>query len=245
MKMITTKRLETMKDDESAKAFSSLIEARKLMNSIGSVQPGMSLKESARVTPKTKKLLDDLQHHLDTTPDGQALVFSHLINGGIDTLEAGLKDRHIPYGTFTGMGNKGVTEESRQQDARDFNNRKKRVMLVSSAGGEGLSMNDTTWEGVLDPHYNPEKMKQMEARGVRSGGLKHRPQSERKVDIERYMATMPKTFGIFKSPYKTPDEFIYEIANNKERQNKLLFDLLKDGRKKQDAKNRRVQRNNL
>lgn len=235
-KMILNKRIETMKDEEAAKAFSSLIESRKLMNSVGSIKPGMSLRESAEETPKTRKLLDDMVEHLNETPDGQALLFSHLINGGTDTLEAGLKNRHVAYGKFLGKGNKGITEEGRQQDVEDFNNRKKRVMLVSSAGGEGISMNDTTWEGVLDPHYNPEKMNQMEARGIRSGGLAHRPQRDREVEVNRYLATMPKTFGIFPSRYKTPDEFIYEVAQNKDKQNQLLFNLLREEQKRKDSK---------
>jgi SNF2 family DNA or RNA helicase len=240
-RMITNKRIETMRDEEAAKAFSALIESRKLMNSIGSVKPGVSLKESAEETPKTKALLDSMQKHLEETPDGQAILLTHLINGGSDVLEAGLKSRHIPYGTFLGKGNKGVTEESRQQDVRDFNNRKKRVMLISSAGGEGVSLNDTTWEGVLDPHYNPERMNQMEARGIRSGGLSHRPEDQREVEVNRYIATMPKVLGVFPSSYKTPDEFIYEIAQNKNRQNQLLFNLLKESQRRQQEK-ARVQR---
>lgn len=231
-KLITTKRLETLKDEEAAKAFSQLIEARKLMNSVGSVVPKISLEESSRRTPKTNKLLNDLETHLKTTPDGQAILLSHLVNGGTDVLEAGLKDRHIPYSKFVGKGNKGVSEESRQKDVEDYNKRKKRVMIVSSAGGEGLSLNDTTWEGVLDPHYNPEKMKQMEARGIRSGGLSHRAEKDRRVQVNRYLATMPKTLGIIPSQYRTPDEMIYEIAENKDHQNKLLFDLLKENNKK-------------
>lgn len=232
-RLVTKKRFETLRDDEAAMAFNKMIEARKLMNSVGSVVPGVSLKESANITPKTNALLNGVQNHLAETPDGQAIILSHLINGGMDVVEAGLKERHIPYGKFLGKGNKDVTEESRQQDVIDYNSGKKRVMLVSSAGGEGLSLNNTTFEGVLDPHYNPEKMNQMEARGVRSGGLAHRPEDERIVQINRYLATMPKTFGLFKSPYATPDEMIYEIAQNKARQNQMLYDKLKQAQRQQ------------
>jgi len=228
MKLIKQKRLETLKDDEIAGAFSKLIEERKLMNSVGSVKPGISMSESWQRTPKTKQLLDDLDSYLKKTPDGQALLMSQLINGGTDVLEQGLKDKHIDYGTFTGKGNKGVTEESRQQSVKDFNDRKKRVMIVSPAGGEGLSLNDTTYEAVLDPHYNPEKMNQMEARGIRSGGLKGR--ADRSVEVTRYLATMPKTLGIFPSRLKTPDEVIYNIQENKDKQNQKLYDLMKDYR---------------
>lgn len=233
-RMILNKRLETMKDEEAAKAFSSLIESRKLMNSVGAVRGGISLSESIERSPKTERLLNDLVAHLESTPDGQAILFSHLINGGHDVLEQGLKDRGIKYGKFLGKGNKDITEKSRQQDVIDYNNRDRRVMLISSAGGEGVSLNDTTWEGVLDPHYNPERMNQMEARGVRSGGLSHRPEEDREVQIRRYIATMPKTFGLFPSRYKTPDEFIYEIAQNKDRQNQFLYNLLKENQKRNE-----------
>lgn len=230
-KLIHQKKLETLKDDEVSKAFNKMIESRKLMNSVGSVVPGMDLATSAKKTPKTRKLLDDMEKHLGKTPDGQAIILSNMINGGIDVLEAGLKDRGIDYGKFIGKGNDGVTEESRQQDVEDYKARKKKVMLISGAGAEGISLGDTTWEGALDGHYNPERMNQMEARGVRAFGLSHRPEKERRVDVNRYMATMPKTMGIFKSNYKTPDEMIYDIAEGKAKQNKLLFDLLKENNK--------------
>ena len=143
-------------------------------------------------------------------------------------MEAGLKNRGIEYGKFIGKGNEGVTEETRTNDVNDYNSGKKRVMIVSPAGAEGVSLNNTTWEGVLDPHYNPEVMNQMEARGVRSGGLKG--YADRNVDINRYLATMPKRFGIFKDNRKTPDEVIYEISRKKALQNQVLYDMLKKAR---------------
>jgi SNF2 family DNA or RNA helicase len=225
MKLIKEKRLETLKDDEVATAFNKLIEERKLMNSVGSVVPGISLSESAKITPKTRAVLDNVDQYLKTTPDGEVLIMSHLINGGTNVVEQGLQDRGIEYGTFLGKGNKGVTEASRQQAVRDYNDHKKRVMIISDAGGEGLSLNDTTYEAVLDPHFNPERMKQMEARGIRSGGLKGR--DDRTVYVDRYLATMPKTLGIFPSKLKTPDEFIYNIQENKDGQNQKLYQLLR------------------
>lgn len=233
-KMVMKKRMEDFEDmtpEQADKTFNAMIEQRKLMNSIGSVKPGMSLSESARVTPKTKRLLDDMQKHLDTTVDGQAVLFSNLVRGGTDVLERGLKDRGYEPGMFIGKNPKtGITEESRQQDVRDYKMGKKRVMIVSPAGAEGVSLGNTTWEGVLDPHYNPERMNQMEARGVRAGGLKGR--DDRTVQINRYLATMPKRFGIFKSRYQTPDEKIYQIAQNKNVQNQAFYDFLRAHRAK-------------
>lgn len=223
-KMIKMKRLETIKNDEAAAAFNKLTEARKLMNDVSSFKPGMTLEESAKMTPKTKRLLDDLEKHLMSTPDGQAIVLTNLIRGGADVANAGLKSRQIDAGRFLGKGTDDVTEESRQSDVEAFKKRRKRAIIVSPAGGEGVSLGNTTWEGVLDPHFNPERMNQMEARGIRSGGLAGRP--DRSVTVNRYISTMPKTLGIFKSNLKTPDEFVYEIAQNKDQQNRKLYDLM-------------------
>jgi carbonic anhydrase len=43
---------------------------------------------------------------------------------------------------------------------------------------------------------------------------------------------MPKFLGLFHSSLKTPDEFIYGIAQNKDEQNQRLFKLMKDVQKK-------------
>lgn len=169
-----------------------------------------------------------MEKHLKTTKDGQAILLTNLVNGGTDVLEAGLKQRKIDYGKFIGKGNPGVDEGTRQKDVVDYTKNKKRVMIINGAGAEGISLGNTTWEGMLDPHYNPERMNQMEARGIRAHGLSHRAPKDRVVKVNRYMATMPKTLGIFrKAPYKTPDEVIYEIANNKDKQNQMLYRMLK------------------
>ena len=246
-KLVTNKRLETMTPEEITQGYNTLVETRKLMNSIGHIKPGMNLSDSARETPKTKALIDDAQEHLKSTPDGQAIAFSHLINGGVDVLQRGLKDRGENPGLFIGKGNEvngqKVTEESRQQDVRNYNNRKTRTMIISGAGAEGVSLGNTTWEGVLDPFYNPEKMNQMEARGIRAYGLRHRKPENREVQVNRYIATMPRTFGIFKNPTKTPDEMIYEIAQNKDKQNQVFRNLLNEIQADKEKKKKREERN--
>ena len=231
-KLITQKRMETMSPEEISQGYNTLVETRKLMNSIGHIQPGVTLSDSARETPKTKALIDDAMTHLNNTPDGQAIAFSHLINGGIDVLQKGFQDRGQNPGVFVGKGNeldgKKITEESRQNAVQDYKKRKTRTMLISGAGAEGVSLGNTTWEGVLDPFYNPEKMNQMEARGIRAYGLMHRKPENRQVEVNRYLATMPKKFGIFKDSRMTPDEFIYGIAQSKDKQNQVFRDLLNE-----------------
>ena len=54
---------------------------------------------------------------------------------------------------------------------------------------------------------------------------------DREVLINRYISTMPKTLGIIPNSTKTPDEFIYELAQNKDKNNKLFYDYIKKIRK--------------
>lgn len=245
-KLVNKKRLETMTPDEISQGYNTLVETRKLMNSVGHIKPGMNLSESARETPKTKALIDDAMTHLRDTPDGQAIAFSHLINGGIDVLQKGFQDRGQNPGLFIGKGNeldgKKITEESRQGAVQDFKNRKTRSILISGAGAEGVSLGNTTWEGVLDPFYNPEKMNQMEARGIRAYGLSHRDPKDRQVEVNRYLATMPKKFGVLKNSTMTPDEFIYEIAQNKDKQNQVFRNLLNEVQKDKQKRKQRATR---
>ena len=213
------------------------------------VNKDLTLEESAAKSTKVKRMLDDVEDHLKNTSDGQVVIHSELLQGGLDVVEAGLKQRGLEYGKFIGKGNAGVTEKARQQDVDDYNAGKKKILLISSAGGEGLDLPNTTMVASLDGHYNPEKVNQVEARGVRLGGLSHRPESERKVLVNRYVGVLPlaktevahgiysnispdaifnrATNGgpLFYNPFrriKTVDQAMYEVAAQKAKGNDQL-----------------------
>jgi len=233
-KIMKKRTFGPLSDAQIKKIYRSTIPARKLSNSVGAVVPGIDLTRSAMITPKANKVVSDIKTHLKQDNRNQVVVLGQLINGGTDVIEAGLKANHIPYSKFLGKSNPGSSEKERQQGVRDYNAGKKRVILISGAGGEGISLNNTTMEAVVEPHYNPERMNQMEARGIRAGGLKDR--KNRNVQVNRYVSVMPKRMGVFKPKFKTPDQFIYSVANQKAKQNNMMFDLLRSARKKQERK---------
>ena len=82
----------------------------------------------------------------------------------------------------------------------------------------------------------------MEVRGIRAYGLNHRKPEDRQVQVNRYLATMPKKFGILKDSRMTPDEFIYEIAQNKDKQNQVFRDLLNEVQKEKFKKRKKEER---
>ena len=232
--------------------FSKLLKSRQVANSIAAINPSMSLEESAEKSTKVKRMLDDVEEHLNEVPDAQVVIHSELIKGGLDVIEAGLKKRGIQYGKFIGKGNEGISEKSRQQAVDDYNSGKSKVILLSAAGGEGLDLPNTTLVASLDGHWNPEKINQVEARGVRMGGLSHRPEEDRKVIINRYISKLPlsktdvakniwhnispdRVLGrviegekAFFNPIKdipTVDQMMYQIAKQKASGNDELKDM--------------------
>ena len=192
-----------------------LQQARNVMNGVHYLNKNISLRESSFRTPKIKKALDDIQQHLRETPDGQVIVHSHMLEGGIDVISAGLKARHIPHVIFTGKN----TQKEKEQAVKAYNSRKVPVILISSAGMTGLNLPNTTMHVALDPHYNPAVIDQIEARGIRAGGQKNRKPQDRRVLVRRYRSVTPETWynklGIGTKDTSV-DEWMYGLASNKQ-----------------------------
>lgn len=238
--------ITSLSEKEVSHIFSKIIHARKVSNAIHTLDDRVTLEQSAERTPKVKRMLDDVQQHMKEHPDAQVVLYSNLIHGGVDVLRAGLKSRGIPHGFFIGK-KQGVTEESRQKDIEDFKAGKTKAIVISSAGAEGLNLPNTTLFASLDSHFNPERVLQAEARGVRAGGLAHRPVDKRKVLVRRYISISPRGFqnpvsGLWdtfrswfwntKKPQKNTlnvpsvDDWVLNIAKKKHMLNQQLRDQL-------------------
>jgi len=223
-------RGEPVSDSEAMRIFTRLLRARQVSNSLHMAGRATAA-EAAEQTPKIKRVLDDATQHIKSVGDAQVIMYTNFWNGGVDVLSAGLKARGIPFGVFAGKGQKGVTEESRQQAVEDFKSGKNRVLVITSAGSEGLNLPNTTMVQVVDGHYNPQRTRQAEDRGVRAGGLAHRPQAERRVQVRRYVSTLPKTFWqkiTFRPPTRSVGQWVYSTANQKERLNRELQGVLQE-----------------
>ena len=220
---------------EAFHIFSRIQQARQAANSVHTMDKRVTAAQSSHDTPKVSRLLTDTQEHLKNTPDAQIVIYSNLVRGGIDVLAAGLKDRGIDFGVFVGKGRKiegsKVTSQSRNQGVTDFLAGKKKVILVSGAGAEGLDLKNATMFQSLDGHFNPERTLQAEARARRIKGLSHRPQEKREVMVKRYFSVNPepgflgKVFG--KKRNHTTDEWIHTVAQRKHTLNEMLRKLVK------------------
>lgn len=202
-------------DKEMVKILNKAMAVRQLSNNARWVEGTSSIDAAAR-TPKILRMMNDVEEHMESRPDAQIIIASNFVGAGAKMIEALLKQRGISYGTYYGKGQKGVTSASRQKSIKDYRSGKVKVMIMTGAGAEGLDLPNTTMHMTMDPHYNPERITQQEARGIRRGGQKHLPKSQRRVIVRRYISVPSKGFSIDKS--------IYTIAAKK----KALVDQLKE-----------------
>lgn len=205
---------------EAKQMLAMLTKARQASNAIH-VHKDMPLEVSAEKTPKVKRMLDDVEKHLRENKDGQAVIYSNFVQGGADVAIAGLKNRGYEAGVFAGVGalDNKVSLESRQRDLDDFKAGKKRVIVLTPAATEGVSLNNTTAFFEMDRHYNPERNNQAIARGRRMGGLAHRPPEERKLEVYRYYSDPQSSLRLFGKQDKGVDEWVGNVAKEKDRLN--------------------------
>ena len=153
---------------------------------------------------------------------GPALVYSSfVVMEGLQIFKIFLKyfgftefnnkgDDFFRYVEFTGM----IDKDQRKKNLIEFNDKenkdgsKIRIILISSAGTEGINLMNVKQVHVMEPYWNEVRIIQLIGRAVRMCSHKHLSIEERFVDIYRYHAT--KT-----NKDETTDERIYKLAQQK------------------------------
>jgi superfamily II DNA or RNA helicase len=240
---------------EASHVFAKILKARQACNAIHLFKKDMTLSESAVKTPKIKKILDDVEEHLKSGDDHKVVVFSNFVHGGTDVISQGLKDRGIEHGLFLGSGQEGSTTKKRAAAVEAFNANKTNVIVLSGAGGEGISFPNATLHVSVDGHYNPEKINQAEGRSRRFGGQQHREPEQRSVEVRRYVSTIPTTRKAFsvvgalaagkpldaldivtgkEKSADSADQWVYAVASKKQKMNDHLKNIIKTASLKKD-----------
>lgn len=110
-----------------------------------------------------------------------------------------------------------IDTQIRSRNLTDFNQDKNidgsviRVILISSAGAEGISLANVRQVHVLEPYWNEVRIEQLIGRAVRQCSHKNLPMEERKVEIYRYLAIRSDN----KKDKDTTDQEIFNLAKAK------------------------------
>lgn len=177
--------------------------------------------------PKIEKAFQEFKKTLDKNPEAKAVIYSNFLESGLDPYMKRLKDEGIPYGEFSGR----MTKKDRDELVRQYNDNKLKALFLSSAGGEGLDLKGTRLLQMMEPHWNLEKGRQIEGRGIRYKSHADLPEADRNIKVQRFLATRPRSGILEKLHLKKPgmgvDEYLSQMSENKDRLNKQFIALLR------------------
>lgn len=215
---------------EMSGIFTKMMQARKVMTDPAQLDEPLQEQNPYEYSPKIRRAIDDLTAHLDESPKNKAVVYGNLVRAQLNAYSKALESKNIPYSTFYGSGNEGNKPAERQQSLNDYMAGKKRVILLSGAGAEGLNLRGSTMMQLLEGHYNPERVQQAEARVVRMGDKPEKP-----IAIKKYVSYMEPSFlnkALGTRGTTSADEYIYSVAKRKDELNQQLRDVLEMKKKK-------------
>ncbi len=116
--------------------------------------------------------------YLKNTGNEKAVIFTHFIEAGVIYLETMLNESDISYGIIHGKTN------NREEVKNDFNDNKFRVLIITTAGNEGLNLKGARHLIVLDPGWNWTEFLQTKGRVSRYWSHQHLPENQRNVKIK-------------------------------------------------------------
>lgn len=168
-------------------------------------------------TPKIEKAVASLQDGLKTDKNFKALVYSNYLDAGLKDYSRKLTELKIDHAIYDGS----LSRKEKDELVKQYNSGKKKILLISSSGSEGLDSKGTKRVQILEPHWNKQKINQVIGRAVRFGSHDHLPEEERKVLVEHFHSVYPKPLW-GKTPHSI-DKYMSENSEDKQD----LFDEVK------------------
>lgn len=116
---------------------------------------------------------------------GKTMFYSNFVKmEGIEIFKIYLEMAGISYVEYTGS----VEKEQRAKNLASFNKGEVKVILISAAGSEGISILNIRRVIILEPHWNEDVIQQVIGRAIRRCSHASLPLDERYVDIFRLKA---------------------------------------------------------
>ncbi len=145
------------------------------------------------------------------------LVYSNWRKGGIEIIKKLLDERNVKNTLITG----DMSSKARANSVRDYNTGNINVMLITSAGSEGISLINTRHIFLLEPHWNHERLLQVIGRGIRYMSHASLPKDKRTLNIELLLSVKPK--GEIVGGKKSADQILYDISMIKKKVSNLYI----------------------
>ena len=164
----------------------------------------------APYSPKIEKAVESLVEGLKNDKNFKALVYSNYLDAGLRDYSKKLQEMKIDHAIYDGS----LSRKEKDDLVKAYNSGKKKILLISSSGSEGLDSKGTKRVQILEPHFNKSKINQVVGRAVRFGSHDHLPKEERHVDVEHFRSVYQKPLW-GKAPYSI-DKYLSENSDTKQ-----------------------------
>ena len=154
------------------------------------------------VYPKIKAIYDEIKQY-NKYP---VIVYSNFLQAGIYPLAKYIATKgELAYETLDGQ----MSAAAKQNLVDDYNSGEIQILLVSSAGSEGLDFRNTRAIHIMEPHFNDTKIQQVIGRGVRYRSHESLDEDERTIKIYRWVAKL-------RSNSLSADQLLVMMSDKKE-----------------------------
>jgi SNF2 family DNA or RNA helicase len=157
--------------------------------------------------PKVDWIVDQLEKN--SKKNEKSIVFSNWIDSGIRPIMEKLKNKtNIKFGLITG----DVKDTKREQIKLAYNIGEVTVLFISSAGGEGLDLMETSNVYIMESNWNVSRELQVIGRAIRYKSHINLPKEKQIVNIYRLIMKKP----IIKDKEdneESVDEILYKLAH--------------------------------
>ena len=168
------------------------------------------IKDLKNLSPKMYQIMNNIQKYMnDDTPTGKILFYSDFrSDGGSEAFELVLKSNgYEKFNTKDPQKDKGkrytFITGSESQDERfiskkyfnDKNNKNGdhiQIMIISSAGAEGISLTCVRQVHILEPFWNYVRIDQVLGRAIRMRSHIELDKDQRNVEQYLYLSTLPR-----------------------------------------------------
>ena len=143
---------------------------------------------------------------------GKIVIYSTWLKFGIDLIAEKLRKLGIDYAIVSGA----ATKEDRMNIVKNYNENKVPVMLITSAGAEGLDLKETSAIVILEPFWHQSRIEQVIGRGVRYKSHANLPEDKRYVDIYHLLLEKNEDhYNELSGMKPSADTMLYEMSKSK------------------------------
>jgi len=143
---------------------------RRAVNKISDVYFGLKIQ---KMIPKIKK--------------GKTLIYTNWIEFGVDPITKILNEHDITYRVYSGVENN--TEKA--QIIEDYNNKLFKVLIITSAGGQGIDLKETNRLILTEPPWNNANLTQIIGRGARFKSHENLAKRKRVLKVYKMVLSDP------------------------------------------------------